>query len=157
MRKLLNALLAYECLTDEWLDAQRRGEENAVPTTYLHRWRLLALPGKRRVYIHWFVGPDWSRAPHDHPKWFLSIMLRGWYVERSPDRSPPDRIFRAPHVRWFPATHRHAIIEVAPRGCVTLVVTGPERREWGFWPTSNGRTCWIPWKRYIFGRERHCG
>jgi len=48
---------------------------------YMKCWWLLALPGERRVYLHKFVGSDWSRDLHDHPKWFVSIGLWGGYVE----------------------------------------------------------------------------
>lgn len=141
MKRLLHRLLAYE---------QLDGDGVAV---YMHRWRLLALPGGRRVYLHWFVGPDWSEHPHDHPKRFLSIGLRGWYVERCPDRDPPDRVFTAPWVRTFPPTHRHAITEVSTKGCWTLVLVGRHQREWGFWPTPD---CWVPWREYVFGKRRDC-
>jgi len=50
--------------------------------TYLYRWQLL----KTRwfgVYLHHFVGDDWSLDLHDHPKRFVSIGLWGAYVEQT--------------------------------------------------------------------------
>jgi hypothetical protein len=52
--------------------------------TYLVRWTLLKLPGKRGVYLHHFVGDDWSLDLHDHPKRFISIGLKGRYIEHTP-------------------------------------------------------------------------
>lgn len=62
---------------------------NRCPT-YLHRWTLFQ-PRRPRalwrgfgVYLHKFVGDDWSRDLHDHPKRFVSIGLRGAYREVTP-------------------------------------------------------------------------
>ena len=136
--KLLRRLLAYEEI----------GPDIGRPL-YLRRWRLLGLPGSRRVYLHQFVAPDWFRHLHDHPKWFLSIGLWGSYVEEVPftprsRRLTTWRFFTAPWIRWFPATHIHRISEIGPRGCWTLVVTGRETRAWGFYVDGE----WIPWERY---------
>jgi hypothetical protein len=41
--------------------------------TYLYRWMLI----KRQnwsIYLHHFVGDDWSLDLHDHPKRFISII-----------------------------------------------------------------------------------
>ena len=51
---------------------------------YLHRWRLASFGRKRFLYLHHFVGSDWSRDPHDHPKRFISIGLWGSYIEETP-------------------------------------------------------------------------
>jgi hypothetical protein len=60
--------------------------------TYLHRWTLfqprarLLKPWLRGfgIYLHKFVGDDWSYDLHDHPKRFISIGLKGSYVEETP-------------------------------------------------------------------------
>ena len=124
---------------------------------YLHRWRLLAFGRERRVYLHRFVGSDWSRDPHDHPKQFISIGLWGSYIEMTP--SPVwlfikddvfahmhSHVYEAPWVRRFPATHIHRIILPAGGTCWTLVCTGRETKPWGFFlPTGT----WVEWTRYI--------
>ena len=51
---------------------------------YLHRWCLLVLPRGVRLYLHKFIGSDWSRDLHDHPKRFISIGLWGSYIEETP-------------------------------------------------------------------------
>ena len=94
------------------------------------------------VMLHWFHGADPQPDPHDHPVSFLSIVLRGGYVEWRPG-NPRHR------VRWFNflrATDVHRILEVEP-GTVTLVFSGPKVREWGFW-TPTG---WVGWREYNGG------
>lgn len=61
---------------------------NRCPT-YLYRWTLFQPRWPKRlwrgfgVYIHKFVGDDWSRDLHDHPKRFISIGLKGRYIEET--------------------------------------------------------------------------
>jgi hypothetical protein len=50
--------------------------------TYLWRWTVAKWRG-RGIYLHHFVGDDWSRDLHDHPKRFISIGLWGWYIEET--------------------------------------------------------------------------
>ena len=116
---------------------------------YLERWTLLRFGEGRKLYLHHFVGSDWSRDMHDHPKLFVSIGLRGGYVEETPLTHPRSRfrkrtVFRAPWIRWFPPRHIHRV-RIAPAGCWTLVFVGKTRRDWGFW--RNGR--WIHWIAYV--------
>jgi hypothetical protein len=94
------------------------------------------------LYLHHFVGDDWSFDLHDHPKRFLSIGLWGWYLEHTPN-APPRR-WHAPWVRSFPAEHIHRLT-VPSKNCWTLVWVGKPVREWGFWHLGR----FIPWRRYI--------
>ena len=126
---------------------------------YLHRWTLLRLPGGRALYLHHFVGSDWARDRHDHPKAFVSIGIRGGYVEEVQWLAGVwtilrRRQFRAPWIRRFPASHRHRL-RVPPGGCWTLVYVGRTEREWGFWRGS----VWFRWDRYVrmFGGRGGCG
>ena len=146
MRKLIDRIFRFEsinggCATDR----------------YLHRWTLLRLRRGRGLYLHHFLGSDWSRDLHDHPKAFLSIGLRGGYVEETEGHlyyGPRVRTqFRAPWIRQFGPRHAHRL-RVPPRGCWTLVWVGPLERNWGFWH----RRKWIDWKRYLalFGGKGGC-
>lgn len=115
--------------------------------TYLYRWKLFRLFGCA-VYLHRFVGDDWSLDLHDHPKRFLSVGLCGSYVEHTRRGS---RRFIAPWVRSFPGTHAHRIT-VDPNGeCWTLVAVFRASRPWGFWHSG----VWIHWKEYVLGRSAH--
>ena len=119
--------------------------------TYLYRWTIFKW-GKRGVYLHHFVGDDWSLDLHDHPKRFISIGLRGRYVEITPDPKGGNKTqtFKAPWVRSFPAEHIHRIRMV--RGwlgkmedCWTLVFVGDATRQWGFWHLGE----FISWRKYV--------
>lgn len=131
--------------------------------TYLYRWTLFQ-PRRPRwlwrgvgVYLHRFVGDDWSRDFHDHPKRFVSIGLCGHYVEETPvgpiaegrplSWAPQFRVFTAPWFRSFPATHIHRLSLLDGRPCWTLVIVLPAVREWGFWHHGE----WIHWREYVRG------
>ena len=125
--------------------------------TYLHRWRILLRPSRAGIYLHRFVGSDWSRDLHDHPKRFVSIGIRGSYVEEyvSDHRRREvvaRRRFDAPWVRTFPAEHAHRLglpDDVAV--CWTLVIMFPERRKWGFWTRTahGGALRWFAVRDYL--------
>lgn len=159
MTRLLNRLFTLEEINGG----------NRCPT-YLYRWTLFQ-PRRPRwlwrgfgIYLHHFVGDDWSRDLHDHPKRFISIGLWGRYIEETPHLEfyydgkphahlPPsrlvsqDRLYVAPWVRTFPATHVHRLRLVDGQDCWTLVIVLRAVREWGFWHDGY----WIHWKDYVRG------
>jgi hypothetical protein len=119
--------------------------------TYLYRWTIFQWKGHFSVYLHHFVGDDWSRDLHDHPKRFISIGLWGWYIEETPALKGPFvkwRKYRAPWLRSFPATHIHRL-RCPSKNCWTLVAVLKPVREWGFWHLGR----FIPWKSYVRGED----
>lgn len=158
--------MRLRCLAYRILGSLFRHEEipgDGRVERYMNRWTLWKGREGRSLYLHHFVGSDWSRDVHDHPKAFLSIGLLGRYAEVSPGRGP--RVYRAPWVRRFPATHRHRIVLADGETCWTLVYVGPTEREWGFWLVVHDYVSdrWIRWDEYVFSsradrriaRERH--
>ncbi len=128
--------------------------------TYLYRWVVLSTRWFK-AYLHHFIGDDWSRDLHDHPKRFISIGLWGWYIEDTPTSANAGvypcgcgtqftygRKYRAPWIRTFPATHIHRL-RVPSKNCWTLVIVLKTVREWGFW--HEGR--FINWKSYVKGAD----
>lgn len=108
-----------------------------TPTPYLTRLFLLHTPWFS-VMMHW-LKPDPQPDMHDHPVTFLSLILRGFYVEQIATGG-------LQKCRWWNfkrATDAHRIVWTAPN-TLTLVITGPRRREWGF-ITPKG---WVPWRMY---------
>ena len=87
---------------------------------YMNRWWLI--PYNRfgiAVRIHEILRSDADRDLHDHPWWYVTIILRGGYWERTEDYGWP--------------------IERDLRHCWTLFITGPKRKDhvpehscWGF-------------------------
>lgn len=106
------------------------------------------------VKIHHILLPDWARDLHDHPWWFMSFVLRGWYQEEIPPRGPPLPRWAGPcgtreirSINWFNSKQAgglHRITLMPRRGVWTLFINGPRVREWGF-QTADG---WVGWKEY---------
>lgn len=94
---------------------------------YVIRWRIEIPFGSLRVH-HWLAGDD-LRAFHDHPWWFLTLVVRGGYSDVSPEGCD---LLRPGSVRFRKAHHRHTV-QPFPQGAWTILVTGPPGRKWGFW------------------------
>jgi hypothetical protein len=115
--------------------------------TYLYRWTLLSMPWFK-IYLHHFVAEDWSLDLHDHPKRFVTIGLRGGYIEQTPAKGGKlfwYQYWKAPWIRSFPASHVHRIKLADREECWTLCIVFKAVRQWGFWP--DGR--WIHWREYV--------
>lgn len=98
---------------------------------YIRRWVLDFYFFSFRLH-HWLSSDD-QRNFHDHPWWYLTLILWGGYTDRSPDGEDPLSIGS---IRFRPATHQHTVV-VQKGGCWSFLITGPEKRIWGFW--VNGR------------------
>lgn len=94
---------------------------------YVRRWLLWL--GAFSVRIHHFVASDDPRALHDHPWWYLTVILKGGYTDVTDSGGVH---LRAPAVAFRHASHRHTV-QIDPGGVWTLLITGPQLRYWGFW------------------------
>lgn len=119
--------------------------DQAAP--YMLRWYLIPRNGFMNLYMHKFLRDDEDRALHDHPWWFVSLMICGRYsetVEREVEFD--DKLLDAkqvierntPSIAFRRATHRHRVVlpkdsSGKPIPCWTIVLTGSKTREWGFW------------------------
>lgn len=117
------------------------------------------------VRLHEIVASDDGRAFHDHPWDFVSIGLRGGYLEERPAMVDVDqdgnpwscsrpggwrnqlRRFTAPWVLLRRAEDLHVLWLDAPVAW-TLILLGPKRRTWGFCDPIG----WMPWREF---EERH--
>ena len=125
-----------------WYDITLDGEP------YLTRLNLLKTPWFS-VKLHWIHRPDPDRDLHDHPWWFVSLILRGGYVEYesktpSTTKGHPRLITRFNYKNKVTA---HRISEVLPN-TLTLIVSGPKdrKKEWGFY---NAETLeFSDWREY---------
>lgn len=125
---------------------------------YMRRWRVLGyqawLPSLfgLNLMVHRIVRPDEDREPHDHPWWFVSLLVAGWYVEERTwngpsvgrmchwfTRWPASLVFRA-------ATDWHRIAQLDPRGAWTIVLTGRRAHTWGFLADDGSK---IPHDQYF--------
>ena len=138
MRKFINKLLSYESI-----------DGGGICPPYLNRWTLLSIGETFKIYLHQFVGDDWAIDPHDHPKRFISIGLKGWYYEDVYNKNGGLirlKKHKAPWLRTFPATHVHRIRASECGNCWTLVITLKPTREWGFIRLG----VWHEWKHYVY-------
>jgi len=98
------------------------------PQPLITRYKLL----KTRIgnlYVHRFHRSDEDRELHDHPWFFISLILVGGYVEET----KTGKRMKVPGMILFrPARWAHRTELVGGRECWTLVWTFPRSREWGF-------------------------
>ena len=100
------------------------------------------------VRVHEILRSDYERHPHDHPWWYVTVILRGNYIETR--YNDEGRLIDVNH--WGPGSvlfrkasswHRLTLPE---RGSTwTLFIMGPKSRGWGF--NVNGRK--VPWREYL--------
>lgn len=108
--------------------------EHLVLDGYLDRITLIETRWFSLMF-HRFLGSDPDLCLHDHPWWYLSWLVRGSYTEETPagsfSRRLGDVVFRK-------ATHVHRVVVAPGKPVWTLVLTGPESREWGFHTKRRG-------------------
>lgn len=112
---------------------------------YLTRWTVMTLGIFGRIVVHYFHRPDEDEEQHDHPWWFISIILRGWYVE---ELGGEGRMIhrRAGSIAFRQAAVPHRVSAISHGGVWSLLWTGPDTgREWGFY-TKRG---WVPWRKFL--------
>ena len=120
---------------------------------YLRRWIIYF--GGYTLRLHKFYRGDDDRAPHDHPWWFITFPLTGYY-----ESVVRGSVQMVEYVRPFwlhsrPATYKHIVLGTHyrhPGGwrtespIYTIVITGRKQRSWGFWPGSSTFVPWRLWK-----------
>lgn len=115
---------------------------------YLLRWWLLPRNPILNVYLHVFKRSDDDRALHDHPWASCSVLLFGEYTEHTIAAGGIHRreVLRAGQVRvrWSGRlAHR---VELHNGSCMTLFITGPRYRQWGFHCPDRG---WVHWRDFV--------
>lgn len=122
-----------------------REPDRVIGIGYMRRWHLVPRNRWLNVYLHEFSGSDDDRALHDHPWRSASIILYGHYYEHLPiGRGNPAHMATWPKLRVAgqitarraDAAHRIEIPDAHATAfdpVITLFITGPRRREWGFW------------------------
>ncbi len=78
--------------------------------------------------VHEWSGDDDHRALHDHGQWFITLCLRGGYVDVS---GAGRDVLRPGSIRFRDATFAHKVTEVLP-GTLTVLIKGRPSRRWGF-------------------------
>lgn len=112
---------------------------------YLLRWWVIPRNPLFNIYLHEFHRSDDDRALHDHPWVNCSILLGGEYAEHrilaGGIHVRTQRKAGAVVLRMPGTAHR---IELTDGRCLTLFITGPRMRAWGFHCPKG----WVPWQRF---------
>ena len=129
----------------DWLPVLLSGRPHFVigdpQRPYLLRWYLIPRNKRFNLYLHKFLRDDDDRALHDHPWWFVSLVIRGAYQEMLDGGRSVVR--RAGSVGFRAAEHRHRVVLLRVPTW-TIVLTGPVARDWGFWCPKG----FVPWQRF---------
>lgn len=107
--------------------------QRATGLVYLRRWWIIKTPWFG-IILHRMDAPDARPELHDHPFGFLSIVLRGGYIERRlrPRESTIDETHRVRFVNRVRPFDAHSIRRLLSVPTWTLLLVGPYRRTWGF-------------------------
>jgi hypothetical protein len=115
---------------------------------YMERWVFDFRWFSIRIH-HWFFGDD-PRHFHDHPWNFFGIVLKGSYIDVNP---LGEELMSTGKCFYRKAEHRHT---VKTDGCITLLITGPVKRKWGFWlKNKSGKDIWFRARRYFSTKGHH--
>lgn len=106
-----------------------RAPDFIIGDRYLERWWIIPRNERCNVYLHRFNRSDDDRALHDHPWTNTSFIISGRYREHTPD-GVFERVAGDVVSRKADALHR---VELYPNEiAITIFMTGPKVREWGF-------------------------
>lgn len=98
--------------------------------------------------VHHILRSDDGRDPHDHPWSFVSIVLRGRYVETQYDERGEMRcrvVRKAGSIAFRPAGSWHRIDLLEGETAWTLFITGRYQHGWGF----NVGGVKVPYREYL--------
>lgn len=114
------------------------------------RWTLFSSDWLKVLVHHFMPGSD-DPDTHDHPRPFITLVLRGGYWDITED-GKREAVF-APALRYRRAEHAHRTL-VGRKGAWTIVVMGKVTRPWGFFRDK----VWYHFKDYerIFGFSFRC-
>jgi len=115
---------------------------------YLRRHYLTPRTWRYKLVLHLIAMPDIDRSVHDHPWWFITLVLRGGYLEEVVNKLGRSSYLarRAGSCLFRTATHTHKILALFRPRTWTLVMMGPATRVWGFWDAQN---LYTPWHEYL--------
>jgi hypothetical protein len=91
-----------------------------------YRWTVIDTPWFS-IYIHYLDAKLWHGKCHDHPWWFLALILSGGYWERAKGKI----VWRGVgSFLYRPAEFSHNVM--TPSENWSLIVVGSKTRQWGF-------------------------
>jgi hypothetical protein len=150
--------MRYASLPDmqAWAESiMLREPDFVIGEDYLRRWWVIPRNEQVNVYLHDIRKSDDDRAMHDHPWANTSYLIFGSYLEHTPQgtfvRTAGDVVER-------PANALHRLDVIPGERAISLFITGPKVREWGF-ACDHG---WVHWQDFTSAEDssrtgRGCG
>lgn len=111
---------------------------------YLIRWHVVPRNDRANVYLHHMLRSDDDRALHDHPWDNRSLLIDGSYIEVTPTASVRRQ---AGDIIERKATDAHRLVLIDDKPVISLFMTGPITREWGFHCPQG----WRHWRDFTSG------
>lgn len=132
-----------------------RAPDFVIGDDYLRRWWIVPRNPWCNVYLHDIRKSDDDRAFHDHPWPNSSFLIQGRYIEHTPDGSVERE---AGEFAFRPAEALHRLEVIPGERAISLFITGPKVREWGF-ACPQG---WVHWEDFTSPNDssktgRGCG
>lgn len=127
----------------------KRPPDLIIGDNYLHRWYIIPRNKYFNVYLHKFYCNDEDRALHDHPWWSCSFLLKGEVKEHQLNKIKLIP-WLFPIIRSARFCHR---LELVHGPVITLFITGPRIRHWGFHCPNN----WKPWEKFTSADGKNIG
>lgn len=114
---------------------------------YMLRWYAIPRNKLFNIYIHEFKRSDDPRALHDHPWVNMSLLLDGAYNELTIAAGGIHhrKRYEAGYTRFRLPTTAHRVELIEGVRAMTLFITGPVVREWGF----HCRLGWRSFKDFV--------
>lgn len=134
--------MIFERLRNWAADKVWTDSDVTIGTGYMFRWFVIPRNPLMNIYLHQYVGNDDDRALHDHPWWSFSLMLHGSLLEFDADGV---REIVEGESRFRTARYAHRLMLSRDWQAITLFITGPRIRRWGF-HCPNG---WRHWKDFV--------
>ena len=80
------------------------------------------------IRIHKWIRSDDKRFMHDHPWWFIAMVIRGSNTDVSNTRE----LMKPFRPRYRSSSHKH-YVDVPKSGCISILLTGKPMRKFRFW------------------------
>jgi hypothetical protein len=137
---------AFKKMADRQPDYVIGGWENP----YMFRWWIIPRNRFFNIYLHCIVRSDDDRALHDHPWLNCSILINGRYIEHTIEPGGIERRVerKAGSIVWRRPTAAHRLEVLNGEGAISLFITGPRVRDWGFHCPQAG---WVHWQDFTSG------
>lgn len=119
-----------------------------IGDSYLERHFIIPRNRFFNIYLHRINKSDDDRALHDHPWINMSLIIDGSYIEHriaaggceyAAKRNAGDIVFRR-------STTAHRLEVRNNQSAISLFITGPKIRNWGFHCRKAG---WVRWQDFV--------